>query len=364
MTVFTNDDVADPLERPAGKRGIEPSLRTGALRFVNDGEIVPFSPQYLHYNVGGFAYVFRVRDPANGEEIALRCWKRADPPAGARERAEAFDRFVAAHPLPCLLRQQFFPRALFIKEDYRPIIIMPWVNGLPLRDAVSAAVTMEQAASLLAELALAFEQMVLLLQANGVGHGDLQHENIIVRLDGSLCLIDYDSVFVPGMVEGTPSPVGGAPGYGHPDYVSGGVLRPSNAFLDTFSAVVIAASLHILSQSPELFGTNSKDNLLFSNEDISDPGDSVFVRDLQTRFAGTRPIHMLLSALVTMHADRLQAQIAFANIYTPTRKRIMRSPRFSVPVLTAPPTPLSWKQFAPAQFADLDDAPTQMEMFR
>ena len=37
------------------------------------------------------------------------------------------------------------------------------------------------------------------LHSVGFSHGDLQHGNIMVNSEGKLFLVDYDSMFVPGL---------------------------------------------------------------------------------------------------------------------------------------------------------------------
>ena len=53
------------------------------------------------------------------------------------------------------------------------------------------------------------------LHAAGVSHGDLQHGNIMVNADGSLILVDYDSMYVPSL-EGYADEIKGLVGYQHP----------------------------------------------------------------------------------------------------------------------------------------------------
>ena len=72
--------------------------------------------------------------------------------------------------------------------------------------------------------------------------GDLKSDNIIVRPDGSLALVDYDGMFVPSM-KGRKSPTKGTKNFSHP-------LRTVDDFdetIDDFSLASIALSLKAIS---------------------------------------------------------------------------------------------------------------------
>ncbi len=360
MSSFTIDEIQDALERPKGRRAIEPTLRAGDLRIINFGDFIKINNSYLHHGFGGFAVVYRVRDETNGKEVALRCWRRSELPSGTKLRSTILSSYLTTNPSPYLVQQRFFPNALQIQDSYQPVILMDWVDGRPFRDIVSEAcekLAIQQFIkdsnsnhNPVLDIAFAFEHMVDALQAAGIAHGDLQHDNIIVRNDGSLCLVDYDSIFVPGMTENDPCPVNGVEGYGHPDYVSGKVGRLSNIYMDTFSATVIAASLHILAATPKRFDTNTKHNLLFSSLDIEDIASSSFVNSLRTEFSD-EPIASLLSAMSTMRNDRHQAQVLFASIRSQFRSRVAPPSRYIIPTLPAQLVTSTWERFAPAEFA-------------
>lgn len=363
MATFTIDEIQDALDRPAGKRAIEPTLRETDLRIVNYGEFICSSRSYLHHGVGGFAVVYRVKDTATGREAAFRCWKRSELPAGAKVRSEALDRYLKATPSPYLVPQRFFPGAIYVQKSYHPAVLMDWVNGRPLREVVEEACAKLSATSQkpltinpVLVLAEAFENMVLALQAKGVAHGDLQHDNILVRDNGSFCLVDYDSVFVPGMTENEICPVNGVEGYGHPDYLAGNIPRPSNAYMDTFAAVVIALSLHVLAAMPERFGKNTTQNLLLSSDDIADPNSSSFVQSLCAEFT-SEPIASLLSSFVAMRYDSSKAQSYFSSLRDRRLKRASRLSRIIVPQLPSSSIDTEWKSFASTQFVASDHAP-------
>ena len=80
-------------------------------------------------------------------------------------------------------------------------------------------------------------------------HGDIKPDNIIVRDDDTIVLVDYDGMYVPSM-KGLPARESGTPDYRHP-------LRAKNnvydEHIDDFSIAVIILSLLILYKDPSLY---------------------------------------------------------------------------------------------------------------
>lgn len=245
-------DIQDALDRPPGKRAFHPRLRETVLQWENHAEIVKaLSGQYLHHSSGGFAVIYHLRESPE-KEAALRVW-RVTPPTDAVERCEALSRFLMRRNLPFFVRQRFIPEALFVQSDYHPVVIMDWVEGKSLLAKVTEYCQNDLAS--LPLLADAFERMVLRMQREGIAHGDLQHDNILVRPDDTLCLVDYDSVFVPELVANSITsertcPVAGLAGYGHPDYLLRRKRRPLTAFMDTFAALGMIIALRAIGKNP------------------------------------------------------------------------------------------------------------------
>ena len=98
------------------------------------------------------------------------------------------------------------------------------------------------------------------LRTQSFSHGDIKPDNIIVRPDGSLTLVDYDGMFVPSM-KGSQSPTIGTRDFSHP-------LRTVDDFdetIDDFSLTSIALSLKAISMKYTLLDIyGASDRLLFS----------------------------------------------------------------------------------------------------
>ena len=116
---------------------------------------------------------------------------------------------------------------------------------------------------LMEQLCYRFCRMAAWLRTQPFAHGDLKPDNIIVRPDGSLTLVDYDGMFVPAMA-GQQSPTLGTRDFTHP-------LRTPADFdetIDDFALASIALSLKAISLSPDLleqYGASGR--LLFAADD-------------------------------------------------------------------------------------------------
>ena len=94
--------------------------------------------------------------------------------------------------MPC----NYVQNAIMTARGMRPAIVMDWVEADSLEKYIGSNIDRP---AVLMELANDFLRMTTALHKSGISHGDLQHGNIIVRFNGELTLVDYDSMYVPGM---------------------------------------------------------------------------------------------------------------------------------------------------------------------
>ena len=139
---------------------------------------------------------------------------------------------------------------------------------------IAQTITINQAMSM---LSYRFGKMAAWLRTQSFAHGDIKPDNIIVRPDGSLALVDYDGMFVPAM-KGCKSPTVGTKDFSHP-------LRTVDDFdetIDDFSLASIALSLKAISMNSTLLDTyGASDRLLFSENDYRNPSNSKVISALQ-----------------------------------------------------------------------------------
>ena len=225
---------------------------------------------------GAFAVVFKMQDKSSGKYYALKCFTEEQ-----QGRAEAYRQIADELDLldsPYITSVKYMEKELFVdsqcEEDEFPVLLMDWVDGETM-EAYIAANYRNQSAMLM--LSYRFGKMAAWLRTQSFSHGDIKPDNIIVRPDGSLTLVDYDGMFVPSM-KGSQSPTIGTKDFSHP-------LRTVDDFdetIDDFSLASIALSLKAISMNSTLLDTyGASDRLLFSENDYRNPSNSKVISALQ-----------------------------------------------------------------------------------
>ena len=225
---------------------------------------------------GAFAVVFKMQDKSTGKYYALKCFTEEQ-----EGRAEAYRQIADELDLldsPYITSVKYMEKELFVdsqcEEDKFPVLLMDWVDGETM-EAYIAANYRNQSAMLM--LSYRFGKMAAWLRTQSFSHGDIKPDNIIVRPDGSLALVDYDGMFVPSM-KGSQSPTIGTRDFSHP-------LRTVDDFdetIDDFSLASIALSLKAISMKSTLLDTyGASDRLLFSENDYRNPSNSKVISALQ-----------------------------------------------------------------------------------
>ena len=225
---------------------------------------------------GAFAVVFKMQDKSSGKYYALKCFTEEQ-----QGRAEAYRQIADELDLldsPYITSVKYMEKELFVdsqcEEDEFPVLLMDWVDGETMEAYIAANYRNQSAMSM---LSYRFGKMAAWLRTQSFSHGDIKPDNIIVRPDGSLTLVDYDGMFVPSM-KGSKSPTIGTKDFCHP-------LRTVDDFdetIDDFSLASIALSLKAISMNSSLLVTyGASDRLLFSENDYRNPASSKVISALQ-----------------------------------------------------------------------------------
>ena len=225
---------------------------------------------------GAFAVVFKMQDKRTGKYYALKCFTEEQ-----QGRAEAYRQIADELDLldsPYITSVKYMEKELFVdsqcEEDEFPVLLMDWVDGETMEAYIAANYHNQSAMSM---LCYRFGKMAAWLRSQSFSHGDIKPDNIIVRPDGSLTLVDYDGMFVPSM-KGSQSPTIGTKDFSHP-------LRTMDDFdetIDDFSLASIALSLKAISMKSTLLDIyGASDRLLFSENDYRNPSNSKVISALQ-----------------------------------------------------------------------------------
>ena len=225
---------------------------------------------------GAFAVVFKMQDKSSGKYYALKCFTEEQ-----ERRADAYRQIADELDLldsPYITSVKYMEKELFVdsqcEEDEFPVLLMDWVEGEMMETYISSNYCNQYAMSM---LCYRFGKMAAWLRTQSFAHGDIKPDNIIVRPDGSLTLVDYDGMYVPSM-KGSQSPTIGTRVFSYP-------LRTVDDFdetIDDFSLASIALSLKAISMKSTLLDIyGASDRLLYSENDYRNPSNSKVISALQ-----------------------------------------------------------------------------------
>ena len=225
---------------------------------------------------GNFAVVLKMQNPKTGETFALKCFtQEQDGRAEAYRQIMEEMRYVRS---PYFLNLQYIERGIWAGDydwdECFPVVLMPWVEGEPLdQHIIRLARTNPERLHL---VAYEFSVMASWLVNQPFAHGDIKPDNILVRADGAMVLVDYDGLFVPSML-GTPSREAGTPAFRHPN-------RPRMPFderIDDFPLASINLSLYLIALQPELLQKyGAKDRLLFTETDYQNLSQCKLLKEI------------------------------------------------------------------------------------
>ena len=283
-----------------------------AIREAHDNldklsHLVPVLDKYgePYRSSGAFAVVFKMKDEQTGKCYALKCFTEEQ-----EGRAEAYHKiaeeleFVDSSYITSV---KYLEKELFVdsncEDEEFPVLLMDWIEGETMETYIAANYTDTHAMSM---LCYRFCKMAAWLRSQSFAHGDIKPDNIMVRPDGTLTLVDYDGMFVPAM-KGQKSPTIGTKDFSHP-------LRTIDDFdetIDDFALASIALSLKAISLDPSLLQNyGASDRLLFSAADYLDLSKSKTFTALQGLLADEEAI-TLMSMFLLASAQKNLSMCSF-----------------------------------------------------
>ena len=283
-----------------------------AIREANDNldtlsHLVPVLDKYgePYRSSGAFAVVFKMKDEQTGKYYALKCFTEEQ-----EGRAEAYRQIAEELEFvdsPYITSVKYLEKELFVdsncKDEEFPVLLMDWIEGETMETYVAANYTDTHAMSL---LCYRFCKMAAWLRSQSFAQGDIKPDNIMVRPDGTLTLVDYDGMFVPAM-KGQKSPTVGTKDFSHP-------LRTIDDFdetIDDFALASIALSLKAISLNPSLLDQyGASDRLLFSAADYLDLSKSNTFTALQGLLADEEA-RILMSMFLLASAKKNLSMCSF-----------------------------------------------------
>ena len=225
---------------------------------IRNGNFEKSGNEQIYYS-GGFTVVFPVTTQHG--KWAFRCWHTEI--GNVRDRFKIISKYINNLNSPYFCSFYYCDNGIVVEGKHFPTTRMKWVNGENINEYLTKNSNNKDKLLSLAEKFLA---MIEFLHDHKIAHGDLQHGNIIIEND-NLKLVDYDSIFVPGL-EGYSDIITGKAEFQHPKRK---YLKVTSEKLDYFSELVIYLSIIAIAYKPSLLDTYSiDDSLLFQASDWMD----------------------------------------------------------------------------------------------
>lgn len=246
---------------------IKASILQGGQVIKNGNKTIRFA--------GGFCIVFPYQ-LISGDKVAVRCW--IAHLSNAEERSNLIANYLKSCNLDYFAGFEYIPNGIATSAGLFPIVVMNWVDSMPLKEYLKQHLYDSSSLIILAEK---FKQLTHDLHEAHISHGDLQHGNILISKDGNIHLVDYDSMYVPGL-ESFSDEIKGLSGYQHP---ARGKQKFLNYKTDYFSELIIYSSILALAYKPSLWTELDMENsevLLFSQSDFDNPTDSKIFNQLKS----------------------------------------------------------------------------------
>jgi len=267
---------------------------------------------------GNFAVVFKMKDERNGKLHAMKCFIKDQEGRNEAYKLIADElEFVSSE---FIIPIKFFEKELFVdtsnsEETEFPVLLMDWVNGVTLDKYVRKHLHDQYALQL---ISYQFCRLAAWLMAQPFAHGDLKPDNILVKDDGSLVLVDYDGMFVPAM-KGQRAREVGSPDYRHPTRS----IDDFNESIDDFSLATIAMQLYAIALRPDLLMTTVGDTLLLCENDYRDLEKSEIMTELFSQ-VGNPEFEKLLAIFLLAHSEMSLSKLSFRifNINKPSNPTI------------------------------------------
>lgn len=214
---------------------------------------------------GNFAVVFKMKDEQTGKLHAVKCFLREQEGRAEayRQIAEELEYVSSTFLTPI----KYLDKELFVETNASddtefPVLLMDWVEGLTIEQVIA----MNPSSDEIYNLAYSFSKFALWMVSQPFAHGDLKPDNILIREDGTIAIVDYDGMYVPAM-KGQLARECGSPDYRHPQRT----IRDFDEHIDDFSLIILELSLLIIAQDANLLAYKSgRDRLLFSKDDFLD----------------------------------------------------------------------------------------------
>ena len=267
---------------------------------------------------GNFAVVFKMKDERNGRLYAVKCFTKEQEGRSESYKLIAEElEYVSSNYLTPI---RFLDKELFVdteqtSETEFPVLLMDWVDGNPMDKYIQKNINNQYALEL---LAFRFSKLATWLLAQHFAHGDLKPDNILVKGDGSIVLVDYDGMYVPAM-KGQKARELGSPNYRHPQRT----IDDFDRHIDDFPLVIISLSLKAIALKPDLFNNSTGEcGLLLNESDYRDLKASKTIQKIMCLLPDNELCSLLGLFLIVLSQKKLEVLSSDSFVLSKPIKRI------------------------------------------
>lgn len=267
---------------------------------------------------GIFAVVFKMKDDRNGKLYAVKCFTKEQEGRSESYKLIAEElEYVSSNYLTPI---RFLDKELFVdteqtSETEFPVLLMDWVDGNPMDKYIQKNINNQYALEL---LAFRFSKLATWLLAQHFAHGDLKPDNILVKGDGSIVLVDYDGMYVPAM-KGQKARELGSPNYRHPQRT----IDDFDRHIDDFPLATICLSLKTIALEPDLFNTSTGEcGLLLNESDYRDLKASKTIQKIMCLLPDNELCSLLGLFLIVLSQNKLEVLSSDSFVLSKPIKRI------------------------------------------
>lgn len=243
---------------------------------------------------GNFAVVFKMKDITSKKCYAVKCFikEQLGRDSAYKTISQELNKVTSEH----IVSFQYLENELFVvlsggEETEVPVVVMDWVDGVTLDSYIKQNIDEPFTLSYLAYQFMGFANWLL---SCDFAHGDIKPDNLLVKKDCTIVMIDYDGMFMPSFKSNIVNEVG-SPYYQHPQ-------RTSDTFskdIDDFSLLVILIEILLSKNHKELCSP------IFTKQDYSNITEASVINRIfpSVEFALNIAVAELINSLLHCQID-------------------------------------------------------------
>lgn len=205
------------------------------FRTLRDIRVAKGTMGQPRFTVGRHSVLFEAR--IEGVRYGLKCYTAPQPLLKeVCDFSATISSDILIHPIPLM-------QELWVGDRWLDVVLYPWVEGRSFAWEIRKALH-DQSSRSFEALLDGFGALSQTMLASEWRHGDIKPDNIIVRKDRSMTLVDCDALFTPSL------PSRGEKGT--PPFIHPARGEAYDSHIDDFAIALITTSLSALVREPRM----------------------------------------------------------------------------------------------------------------